>query len=246
MTQENLILDTEHLKKVEDSVLFYPCSGDDWQVPVTLFSPYVTDFWFADKAYFLSSCRSGFSAPADMQQPLLAKNKRYIFLGKEISGPPEWPSGNPDIEPCILTETYRHIQTGREVNIHRRRGYGFSAFEKEIEEVGVFFYRGDSMGDGGSGNMWLKKERLDKMLDKMLDFGLIVSDGSDGTLRTRKTGTYKEMSKYTNKKLTINPNKIVGEMQSFTDRKGRVFQCVGYAGEKYGPTMIWQIRKNIY
>ena len=30
-------------------------------------------------------------------------------------------------------------------------------------------------------------------------------------------------------------------MTAFQDNKGRRFTCVGYAGKKYGPTMIWQV-----
>jgi hypothetical protein len=51
--KERLIpLDKEILERINNSKLFYPCSGDDWEIPIELFSPYVTDFWFVDKGYF--------------------------------------------------------------------------------------------------------------------------------------------------------------------------------------------------
>jgi len=50
--KERLILGKDELESIRDSTLFYPCSGNDLLVPIELFSPYVTDFWFVDRGYF--------------------------------------------------------------------------------------------------------------------------------------------------------------------------------------------------
>jgi hypothetical protein len=253
--KESLILDREVLERISNSKLFYPCSGNDLQTPIKLFSPYVTDFWFVDRGYFSrghSSIKNdGLDAPADKQRPVLEGDGQYRLLNTEIDGPPNWHSRDVDITPCILSETYRHIQTNREVTIHRRRGYGFSALRKEkgIDKLGVFFYRGDSAGEGGSGNLWLKPDHLDEVCNKLFDGGLIVSDGSDGTMYYRNGGIYKELWKYRQrnynpKKLSKCPEELIKNMKSFTDIKGRRFSCIGYAGRKYAPTMIWQVHKN--
>lgn len=49
---EQYILDNEALAAVEGTALFYPCSGNDLDVPIRLFSPFVAEFWFVDRGYF--------------------------------------------------------------------------------------------------------------------------------------------------------------------------------------------------
>ena len=248
--KERLILDREILERINNSKLFYLCSGDDLKIPIKLFSPYVTDFWFVDRGYFSRGHSDtkdyGYDVPADKQRSVLYANRQYKLLNTEINGPPNWDHGDVEIIPCTLSETYRHIQSNREVTIHRRRGYGFSAFrdEKEIDKLGVFFYRGDSFGEGGSGNLWLKPDHLDEVCNKLIDGGLFVSDGSDGTMYYRTGGIYKELWKYHQKEVSQCPEELIKDMKSFTDREGRRFSCIGYAGRKNGPTMIWQVHKN--
>lgn len=149
---EGLFLGRDSLEKVKDMALFYPCSGDDLLVPIEIFSPYVTDFWFVDRAYFEGPYSDWYSQNYGKScSRVLMRDGRYEFLGEEIKGD-IWDMGNLhdfqrnpyDIQPCIFTEIYKHIDTGRKVRIHRRRGYGFSAFRKEIEsqKLGVFFIEG--------------------------------------------------------------------------------------------------------
>jgi hypothetical protein len=152
MKEDTYFLDQSVLPTIENSTLFYPCSGFDVFDPIELFAPHVTEFWFVDKAYFSSGHQNtrhyGFDLPANHQLPLLVDYSEYDLLGWKIIGPPDW-GGNPDIEPCISEENYRHIQSGKTIKINRRRGYGLSALKKEVETIGVFFYRGDSCGEGG-------------------------------------------------------------------------------------------------
>lgn len=236
--KEQILIGKEQLEKVQDSALFYPCSGNDLLVPVEIFAPYVTDYWFVDCNYFLNNHR------ADKQQAVLQNDIRYKFLSKNIDGPSSWLSSNRDITPCVLTETYRHHESDRVIRIHRRRGYGFSALrnEKMIQSLGVFFYRGDSQGEGGSGNWWLDRDHLDEVFDKLIDGGLLVLDGSDGNPSKGNSGIYKEICKYAwNSSISLTPKELVASMNVFTDHKNREYRCIGYAGMRYGPTMIWQV-----
>jgi hypothetical protein len=250
--KERLILDREILERINNSKLFYPCSGNDWKIPIKLFSPHVTDFWFVDKGYFSRghdyTKDYRLDVPANEQRLVLGADKQYKLLNKKINGPYNWPPDDKHITPCILSETYRHIPTNREVTIHRHREYGLLAFqnEKEIDKLGVFFYRGDSAGEGGSGDLWLKPKRLDEVCNKLIDGGLIVLDGSDGCMQThrKKSGIYKELWKYRDKEVSQCPEELIKDMKSFTDHKGRRFNCIGYAGRTDRPTMIWQVHKN--
>ena len=255
-------------RKITGMSLYYPCAGEDYEIPIEIFSPYITEFWFVDIAYFSPGHPNGrfthtnIDTPADQARPVLAGNRSYKLIEKQIQGSPTWDPGNTDIEPCILTETYIHLPSGREVRIKRRRGYGFSGFRKEnIEPLGVFFYRGDSAGEGGSGNLWLNTEHLKEVLDKLVDGGLMVLDGSDGSMYHRKaSGPYHPLwyhydseefrhlprsirrsrrCRYYDK---ATPMEILKRKRPFVDPFGNTFKCIGYAGERYGPTLIWQIR----
>jgi len=240
---EHYILKKETLLMIQGSTLFYPCSGNDLFVPIRIFSPFVTDFWFVDRAYFSPGHQDsrpyGYDAPADKQAPLLQGDNDYQLIDTRIDGSVSWNPNCYDISPCILTETYVHIPSKEKVIIHRRRGYGFSAFRKHIRSLGVFFYRGDSQGEGGSGNWWLAPDHVREVCKKLIDGGLIVTDGSQGKSR----GEYHQFTKYRKEKFQSDPGEILQSVQPFTDKEGRTFTCVGYAGDRYGPTLIWQIKK---
>ncbi len=241
---KQVLIEKEQLEKVQDTALFYPCSGSDYLVPIEIFSPYVTDFWFVDRGYFSKG------RPADKAPPVLGNDARYELLSKKIAGPSICPSSSHDIHditPCVLTECYRYFENDKIIRIHRRRGYGFSALRTEaaIGTIGVFFYRGDSQGEGGSGNWWLEQEHLDEVFAKLIDGGLLVLDGSDGKPCIRKYGIYKEICKYAwNTSIALTPKKLVDSMKVVTDHKKREYRCVGHAGMRYGPTMIWQVRQS--
>ena len=245
---EKYILGSDVLAAVEDLALYYPCSGNDLDDPLRLFSPFVTDFWFVDRGYFTPGHQDtkayGFDRPADEVEPILGKNADYQLLRADIEGMPHWNLHNRDIEPCILTETYRHLPSGKTIKVRRRRGYGFSAFRNDIRRIGVFFYRGDSPGEGGSGNLWLKPDHIDEICAKLIDGGLLVTDGSQQSARTKSSpkAEYYPLAQYHGTRPhPKDPDEIVRTTKPFTDTKGRTFTCVGYAGERYGPTLIWQV-----
>lgn len=240
--QTNFKLASELLKPIEDTTLFYPCSGDDLVDPIRLFAPTVIDFWFVDVKYFTSE-------PADKAEAVLSGDINYKLVESNIiDGPPlaimttktDPNTGKqyPYLEPCILTETYQHTHSGRIVRIHRRRGFGFCAFKKYIPSLGVFFYRCDSPGDGGSGNLWLIPVRIRSILNKLRSGGFIVTDGSQHGLS--KHGEDEELWKY---RWTQDGEEAMTSVKAFKDKQGNTFTCVGYAGQGYGPTLIWKVIK---
>lgn len=248
MLNEKDLLD-EVRKKISGSALFYPCSGDDLFVPIRLFSPCVTDFMFVDRGYFTPGSGDtrfyGFDVPADKIPPLLENEPGYRLLKKHIRGPVSWPRGYGEIEPCLLSETYLHLETGRNIHIRRRRGYGFSAFRKEIQSLGVFFYRGDSPGEGGSGNLWLKTDHVKEICEKLIDGGLIVTDGSQaGGKEYRYLGGFgwAEREKF-KKQRRVTPEDYVKDHKTFFDSSGRRIECIGKVGDRGGYTLVWQVTR---
>lgn len=235
MCGESDKLELSILEPLKDTTLFYPCSGSDCRTPVNIFAPFVNKFLFVDIKYFTEKS-------AREEQSLLARSDGYEFLESQIMGKPiarmesrHDENGNeyPWIEPCLLVEKYRHLESGRVVHIHRRRGFGQKVLESEISQIGVFFYRGDSPGEGGSGTRWLSKRWLEKFLPRIKDGGLIVTDGS--------MSDPKQFKRF-QKNCDIGC-KAVEKSRPFT-KYGRYFECIGYAGMRYGPTLIWKVTSN--
>ena len=249
--EEPYILGSGALTSVAGAALFYPCSGNDLDLPVRLFSPFVLEFWFVDRGYFTPGHQDtkqyGFDRPAHEVAPVLGRDADYQLLGTNIEGPSHWSLSNRDIEPCILTEIYRHLPSRRTIQIKRRRGYGFSAFRNDIQQIGVFFYRGDSGGEGGSGNLWLKPDHIDEICAKLIDGGLLVTDGSQQSKWTKPApnSEYWPLAQFHGgRPRPKDPEEILRVTRPFTDSKGRTFTCVGYAGERYGPTLIWRVARS--
>jgi hypothetical protein len=72
------------------------------------------------------------------------------------------------------------------------------------------------------------------VLSKLISGGLLVTDGSQHDSRK-----YRELWKFHDTKVGREAMELV---KGFS-RDGCSFACVGYAGQRYGPTLIWQVRK---
>jgi hypothetical protein len=220
-------------------------------VPIHTFSPYVSDFWFVDTEYFRR-------CPPEQRRPVLSEKCGYNLLDSQIRFPeiPDAEWMNDDRygreRPPILSETYQHIATERVIRIHRHRRRGPSALRTEIDRLGVFFYRGDSDA-GGSCTQWLtvrewhkakKRKRrwlIHEVLDKIVDGGLIVTDGS---MCKGDHNPYREFRRlHCNR--DISAIEAVASVQPFTDDRGHSFTCIGCLGQHhhYGPTMVWQMTR---
>ncbi len=231
------------LKVIDGRSLFYPCSGNDLLVPIRLFAPHVRSFWFVDKGYFAqgdgNTHRYGLDRPADEIAPILSGRAEFEFLGATVSGPPRWPGKRSrhdhEITPCVRREIYRHVPSGRQIAVHLRRGYGYSGFLKEdLGELGVFFYRGDSWGEGGSGAHWLHSH-MDVICSRLVENGLLVTDGPSKWRRGEGRYAFLCDTRYRS------PQELAQNPPCRRDRRGRVFRCIGYAGHRYGATLIWQL-----
>ena len=235
-------------------VLYYPMAGNDTHVALSLFAPFINEFWFVDIEYFKN-------VPADLTEPLVNETG-WNLLDVNIQGsstykrerrvahnyPYTW------IEPCTRTE--RYMFGGEIVTIHRRRGFAYqslfgpSTVPTNIPDLGIFFYRGDSRGDGGSNQMWMSNKKsavgapstvrlLPKVIEKLASNALIVTDGSNNHA---VKGIYSHFSAY--RENQENPMTSVQGTKPFQDEFGNNFECIGYINDRsWWPTFIWSVRK---
>jgi len=178
--------------------------------------------------------------------PLLAKKDDYKLIQVDVQGDERGNINSDSSEMCILTEAYLHVPSEKTVKIRRCRGYAIPVFHSgRLGKLGVFFYRGDSEGEGGSGDWWLASDNINRICESLIDGGLIVTDGSQsGRLFDIGGRQYDLLSKYRHEDLgSMTMNELVESIEPFTDEKGRVFTCLGFAGRSYGPTLIWQVMK---
>jgi hypothetical protein len=240
--KENYIIPKSALEHIEGSSLFYPCSGKDTLGALKLFSPYITDFWYTD-IYYFGMCRGD-------RTPTPGDSRQYKFISREIKGPERAEMTTKydevkkeyyrDIEPCVVTEKYLHIPSGRIITFNLKRGFGEYTLRNFDKKLGVFYYRGDSGGEGGSGITWLDSKRIKLICSKLMDGGLIVTDGSNSS----RNGKFNEFEKYHHPaENKPSPEEMIGSMKPMKGINGLTITCIGYAGERYGATLIWQIKK---
>lgn len=231
--------DLDHLS---ETTLYYPCCGRDWSDPLRLFGPWVRHLRLVDThRRFGSGSKFGRLSPSEYPEWKFLHREREEEatdtddLGAGSGG--EAPATREG--PVTVSEVYRHRPTGREVTLHWTRMDGRQALDRFADSLGVFFHRGDGgpckhPGEGASGSHWLCKAWLTPVLHRLVNHGFIVTDGSCGE-------EYPELSRF-HRDNTVDGARAVREAQDFTV-DGFDFQCVGFAGPRYGPTLIWQVSK---
>ena len=200
--------------------LFYPSAGSDFSTPIASFLPYIDEFWFADINY-------------DLTKPLLTQ-KDYQLNSRH----PSKLSGttlrrNEPFTVEVSSESYTHLPTSRVFLANVCCGRGYDTFRVAFQDtkrlLSVFFYRGDSPGEGGSGFRWLRKPMLKYVLAQLDPHAIIVSDGS---CAMRNLSQF-----HGDGSVGIG---AVSKSKSFKYRE-RHFECIGYLGERYGPTLAWSV-----
>jgi hypothetical protein len=209
------VLVSDAFRGLSEGVLFYPSAGTDLDLPLRVFRPWLNEFWFVDPSYDVDK-RYG---PRD----LFLENVQL----EETDGA-TLRCGTP-YRITIRHEVYR-TDAGDAFSVHACRGRGFDVFNSQFRAKGrmltVFFHRGDSLGEGGSNFYWLGRKRLEAVLKQLEPGGIVVSDGSLALRQFRHELDNEAPSDFS----SISP----------FHAKGYHFQCVGYLGQRYGPTLAWK------
>ena len=243
---------------VPDGILFYPCCGHDTTLPIIAFKSKISEFHFVDyqfiaptppisvlratRAEYNRACsrngrRTSASAPIDeskiKERPLSAEIRAKLKACAATM-------------PHVLrinktTQTYKRIwrtREGRKITLYAHRQDGL-AMLMSLEKISIFFLCGDSLGEGGSGQEWFQETTMRVILDKLVDGGLIVSDGSGYHYNARTRSPVRNLWRdYINRGDDYseeNPQDFV--------YAGRQFSCLGRCGERYGPVYVWQVKR---
>jgi hypothetical protein len=236
----------ECLAGVVGGTLFYPCAMDDIAEPLTIFGGVMAEMWFADTDY---------PAGLDMPQAIQSSGVHGKRLqDSEVVGPAyarvEGYGDRRHVLPSRRVERYRS-GNGQMLKVIRLRGVAEIALETEFsnESISVFWHRGDSMGEGGSNlgffGRWDGRWRQDHVPEeslfallcrKLTNPALIVSDGSNMDKRHPIA--------------QFNHSDIAGRIAFDRCRhrehvhEGLRWNCVGFTGPRYGPTLIWRVERD--
>ena len=179
---------------------FYPCSGNDYEHALNLFRCVVTEFHFADPFW---PVRRGLKRE-------LAPGMRDIVNVNSIGSVVNHPGASRSIE---LSDQY--------VVSHQRDG--LLTVLDQIPFMSVFYYRGDSSGEGGSGQRWCSPVLLDLVFSRILNGGLLCCDESNSSgpifrkLRTLSVG------------------------ETFSYRNLTIESVHSDVGHRNGPMTVWQV-----
>jgi len=165
-----------HGLNLAESVFFYPCCSSDVSQPIRFFAPHISRFCFAD-----------------IQPPPVSELRKAVDIHEEhsvvISGyeflqysPEDVPRRELErIADLRALHNYSASYKGSEFEISWYQCDAVHALQ-QIDQVTVFCHRSDGpiWGEGSSGIPWLQKDLFSLVIDKIVDNGLLVTDGSCG------------------------------------------------------------------
>lgn len=229
-------------------ILFYPCVGRDTYYPIRCLIKYVSDFHFVEIMDI--NMLPNFECRKDIEYDPNRKTIHFDLVKNVVSFPPYDDNIDEEkltqlrlkfIKPVGYTgkrgKIYKHelmLVDNRIVNVYCHVQDGLAVFTS-LENISIFFLRRDSIGEGGSGQGWFKEEIFKLILDKLLDGGIIVTDGSSGYF-TKPDVPWKG---FWEKKADDKGNNLPKDFTYY----GRNFKCIGIFGPGYGPTLIWQVKQ---
>lgn len=233
--------------------LFYPCSGADLLTPMSLFAGKVATMRFVDRGYFRPKHQDtrhfGLDIPVAEAGPILPSADEWSLLknGHEELDIKVDEDEEDDFDfwqryrsIARLTETYHHNPSGREFQVIRSNDDARLAFDRLNDPLGIFFYRGDSLGEGGSGILWNDAPLMERVMRKLVNGGLLVTDGSNpGEGSHRSVSRHAPLLSAREMRTAEHALEMIG--YSFKNFVGRRLTCIGYAGQRYGATLIWQV-----
>ncbi|HPZ44293.1 MAG TPA: hypothetical protein PL078_09865, partial [Bacillota bacterium] len=234
---------------IPKGILYYPCCWDDTIVPIRIFLNKVNQFHFADihriglPALGEGHERGRRPTTTVFKDGEFCKGRRgnliirpwsvskskvcNLNINQETISFARTLSENVILikNPGIYKEIWTNLRDGSKAEVFCHYNDGILTLSS-LEKLSIFFYRGDSIGEGGSGQWWLGPKLFNYLLDKLLDGGLIITDGSNPD-PMYKTVAWSPLWEYGN---------------DFTYRN-RHFKCLGKLDSSFrSSTYVWQVK----
>lgn len=237
--------------KIPNGILFYPCCGRDTYEPLVLFLNTISEFHFVDIhriALPTLECGVQRQRPDADKLPKNVLSKYHRDKTKQLS--------QSIVKTAVEHEEYNYLRSAEILGldcgsfaVHRRCQEWTLNTEPEktieiichkidgalallqLDNIAVFFYRRDGIGEGGSGQWWFSPDLFNLLLDKLLDGGIIITDGSNYHPK-HKNVPWDLLWKIKN----------MDREHTFT-YKNRIFTYLGKGGQYYAPVYAWQIRQ---
>lgn len=165
--------DLQSFRKFDGKTFFYPACGMDIIDPIAQ-CPEIDTFVFND-------VRNDAEAILNLLQQhfQLQKVVKRVLHNIQINGYVTTMN-------FVLYEMALKTKNGRQFKIVFIVGKGYAVFEYFFRQLDnsldLFYYRGDGMGEGGSGMIWFKKIRFRPLIEKLTQYektGVIITDGSN-------------------------------------------------------------------
>lgn len=218
--------------------LFYPGCGmggrHDCMHPFHLFRQYVSEFWFVDR--YLISHPENFRQPA----PLFRDDSELKIFHKSIE---DLGDQEPD-DDSDDSRSQRHLHViekycerdDRVITIHRCHGFGQNMLQQLEQKISVFFVRRCPVGADSNTAAWLDDPLASRLMDAMNSGGILVTDGVSSRSDHSSYQAFRSSAK-------VDGMQAKRSKQPFVDCSGNQIECVGYAGDGYGPTLAWRVVK---
>ena len=206
--------------------LFYPCCGHDTMYPLWLFKGMIHTFHFADPNRIALPNVENLSDFNERPDQITTQDTldKQLYIVRQKS------------TPSYYIERWEQRDSKKRMDVFSHLSDGANVLEN-LKSISIFFYRGDSIGEGGSGIMWFGPELFNKVLDKLVDGGLIITDGSNPDKKHLLT---KWKSLYEHSHWDF-PDLKEGEKPANFTYDWKKFTCIGKIGERYGDVYVWQV-----
>ena len=136
--------------------------------------------------------------------------------------------------PGIYQESWGNSRDGSKTEVICHRNDAVITLTS-LDKLSVFFYRGDSIGESGSGQWWLGPKLFNFMLDKLLDGGLIITDGSNPEPQRFRNNLEWSL-------LNVEWSALWNEKIDFVYRD-RTFKCLGQiTTDRRRASYVWQVK----
>lgn len=234
---------------IPKGILYYPCCGNDTIEPIRIFLNQVDQFHFADndnidlpavegqgeRRRYTSVFNRGKSCEGREEGRLPIRPNWFVQksemhhididqvvldFAKQLTDNVHLPKS-----PKIYQESWGNSRDGSKTEVICHRNDGVLTL-CSLDKLSVFFYRGDSVGESGSGQWWLGPKLFNFVIDKLLDGGLIITDGSNPDPMFRR----------------VEWASLWSEKNDFVYRD-RAFKCLGQIAPIRGrATYVWQVK----